>query len=199
MTYTGIRRGDKDFRHFTFNENDFIIKDNIKYYKVNYGKNKLEGPDAEDEVGYIDASNIIVLGGNKPSFLNPVQQNSTIEEKTIHESIVENSSPEQKKEVKSESSSKKSQDQKRSVGRPKKEKTNDGQINTSLETPNPHTEVKREAFKYTVRELVANDTDELEKQLNLLGSDGWEMCGFDTYKNLFTDIRIILILKKRVS
>lgn len=197
--YKGIQRGDKNFRHFTFDENDFIVKDNVKYYKVNYGKSNLEGPDAEDETGYIDAPNIIVLGGKKPSFSNPVQSKPVIEEKPA-----EISNSEQEKETKSKPVSKKPQEQKRPVGRPKKVKPDTDQITTvssevSKALLSGLNTVKKEMFEYTVKEFVVKDVDTLKEQLNLLGSDGWEMCGFDTYRTLFTDIRIMAIFKKRVS
>lgn len=196
MTYKGIQKGDKDYRHFTFDENDFIVKNNIRYYKVNYGKNKLEGPNAEDEIGYIDAPNIIVLGGKKPSFSNLVQPEPVVEEKPV-----EISNPEQEKETKV---SKKPQEQKRPVGRPKKIKPDTDQITTvssevSKTLLSGLNTVKKDIFEYTVKELVVKDIDTLKEQLNILGLDGWEMCGFDTYRTLFTDIRIMVIFKKRVS
>lgn len=202
MKCTGIQKGDKDFRHFTFDEDDFIVKNNIRYYKVNYGKNKLEGPDAEDEIGYVDAANIIVLGGSKPSFLFHPQQNPIVEEKSSPEPVSEPPTSEKEKQSKSKTVPNKQPDQKKPVGRPKKIKT-DNPVETSQKSPKDVPSdlemVKKEAFEYTIKELVAKDIDALKEQLNLLGSEGWEMCGFDTYKTLFTDIRIISIFKKRVS
>ena len=69
----GIEKGDKDLRHFTFDDEDYVVRGGIYYYKVNYGKNKLEGEAAEDEIGFVECDKIIALGGKKPRPIQPVQ------------------------------------------------------------------------------------------------------------------------------
>ena len=70
----GIEKGDKDLRHFTFDDEDYVVRGGIYYYKVNYGKNKLEGEAAEDEIGFVECSKVITLGGRKPSFIPGVEK-----------------------------------------------------------------------------------------------------------------------------
>ena len=75
MKIKGIAKGDKDLRHFTFDDNDYVEKGGRYYYKVNYGKNPLEGEGAEDEIGFIECDKVIPLGGQKPKPIqNKVQQ-----------------------------------------------------------------------------------------------------------------------------
>ena len=75
MKIKGIAKGDKDLRHFTFDDNDYVEKEGKYYYKVNYGKNSLEGEGAEDEIGFIECDKVIPLGGQKPKPIqNKVQQ-----------------------------------------------------------------------------------------------------------------------------
>ena len=75
MRIKGIAKGDKDLRHFTFDDNDYVEKEGKYYYKVNYGKNPLEGEGAEDEIGFIECDKVIPLGGQKPKPIqNKVQQ-----------------------------------------------------------------------------------------------------------------------------
>ena len=77
MKIKGIAKGDKDLRHFTFDDNDYVEKGGMYYYKVNYGKNPLEGEVAEDEIGFIECDRVIPLGGQKPKPIqNKVQQES---------------------------------------------------------------------------------------------------------------------------
>lgn len=198
--YKGIQRGDKNFRHFTFDENDFIEKNGTKYYKVNYGKSKFDGPDAEDEINYIDAPNIIVLGGKKPSFLNPVQQESVVKNQSVSEPVVEISNLEQDKGTEPKQASKKQQEQKRPVGRPKKTKPDACQMTTSPEVSkillSNMNLVKKNTFEYDIKFLDANDMNSLKEQLNELGTDGWELCGFDVCRTLFKDMKIMAIFKR---
>ena len=67
MQFKGIRRGDSTFRHFTFDDQDVMVKGGITYYKANYGKNKLEGEYAEEEIVPIPCDQVMVLGGKKPN------------------------------------------------------------------------------------------------------------------------------------
>jgi len=67
MEIRGIAKGDKELRHFTFDDTDYTIRGGVYYYKVNYGKNTLEGEYAEDEIGFVECDKVIPLGGKKPA------------------------------------------------------------------------------------------------------------------------------------
>ena len=66
MVIKGIAKGDKDLRHFTFDDGDYVVRGGVYYYKVNYGKNALEGEYGEDEIGYVECTKVMPLGGKKP-------------------------------------------------------------------------------------------------------------------------------------
>ena len=78
MKIKGIAKGDKDLRHFTFDDNDYIEKEGHYYYKVNYGKNPLEGEGAEDEIGFIECDKVMPLGGQKPKAIQPIQNKDKV-------------------------------------------------------------------------------------------------------------------------
>ena len=174
MKFKGILKGDGSYRHFEFDEDDVIIKNSIPYYKVNYGKNPLEGPDADDEIQYIPCDKVMVLGGKKPK--TPIK-----EEKTVKTTPVKPV----KKEVK-ETKPKKTTKAKKTV----EEKSN---------TYPPQTEVyvSPEKFEYYVEELTVDEVDSLRNKLNELGDDGWELCGFDTNKSFLKSIHILVIFKRK--
>lgn len=52
-------------------------------------------------------------------------------------------------------------------------------------------------YEYYVEEIHSDGAGELQNKLNELGSQGWEMCGFDMNKSLFKDIHIIAVFKRR--
>lgn len=172
MLIKGIAKGDKDLRHFTFDdEKDVVVKGGVYYYKVNYGKNKLEGEYAEEEIGYVECSKVIALGGRKPK---PVGKEQPKAEQPI---VV--SEPEPKKR-----------------GRKPKVET----LTSSSEVlpvqammdGNPGT------FEYLVSEIKVDHIEEFQDQLNMKGSEGWELCGFDTNRySLFGDIHIIVVFKRK--
>lgn len=172
MLIKGIAKGDKDLRHFTFDdEKDVVVKGGVYYYKVNYGKNKLEGEYAEEEIGYVECSKVIALGGRKPK---PVGK----EQPKVEQPIVV-SEPEPKKR-----------------GRKPKVET----LTSSSEVlpvqvmmdGNPGT------FEYLVSEIKVDHIEEFQEQLNMKGSEGWELCGFDTNRySLFGDIHIIVVFKRK--
>lgn len=184
MTYKGIARGDTSYRHFTFTDEDILIENGITYYKVNYGKNKLEGPEAEDEIGYLKYDDIIFLGGNRPAQMK-VEEPKV---KTKNEPEVE---PKKENETKPT---------KKSSGRPKKVKEEQPKIEVVSKNETTQwisgTDCS-DRFEYRVCEFNSKNIDELESGLNKYGNEGWELCGFDTNKSLFSEMTIITILKRK--
>lgn len=172
MILKGIARGDKKFRHFTFDDEEIIKKSGSNFYKVNYGKNKLEGEYAEDEIGYILCDNVIVLGGKKAK---------PIETQTKPELTQTQTEKPKKTTTKKET----------------KPKTTKKSTKKVSETPDTTPVIDSNTFEYYVSELHSDNTEELQDKLNELGSEGWELCGFDTNKSLFSGIHIIVIFKRR--
>lgn len=177
MTYKGIARGDANYRHFTFTDDDTILKNGITYYKVNYGKDKLEGPDAEDEIGYFKYEDIIFLGGNRPKQANVETPKKESTEPKVETKVV-----------------------KKSPGRPKKVKEERPKTEEVVPTPEPTQYVfglESELFEYKVCEFHSKNIDDLQNELNEYGNEGWELCGFDTNKSLFSEMNIITIMKRK--
>ena len=168
MILKGIAKGDKDLRHFTFNDEEYIERDGVYYYKVNYGKNKLEGPDAEDEIGYVAADKVMALGGRKPK---PIPG----KEPEIKPVVAETPVNEAK------------------VKKPRTAKTT--KLSPSTETFEVSTGPG--IFEYKVEQVHASKIKELEKQLNLFGQEGWEVCGMDSNKSLFGEIQMVVIMKRK--
>lgn len=161
MEFKGILRGDHTFRHFTFDDSEIIQKNGEFYCKANYGKNPLEGDDADDEITYVPYKQVMVVGGKKPNL--PIIEKPNVEvQKTTQK-------PTNKK-----------------VGRPKK--------NDVMPVVVPDG-VKK--FEYYVDEFHLGDVHELQRKLNELGENGWELCGFDSYKGLFTDVNLVGIFKRK--
>lgn len=177
MVYKGIAKGDKDYRHFTFDENDFTLKGGVYYYKVNYGKSKLEGPDAEDEIGFVPCNQIMFLGGKKPKNIpGAMQIPSPVQVET---------------DTASDNQSLVKQVQKR--GRPKKvqsEKTDDSVYPISYDAGLVQ-------FEYHMCEFSAGDINDMESKLNELGQAGWELCGFDSFKSLFGSVQMTVVFKRK--
>lgn len=174
MLIRGIKKGDKDLRHFTFDDGDYTERNGVYYYKVNYGKNKLEGEYAEDEIAYIECDKVICLGGRKPKPIpglvaktNPVEQKPVVEEPV--------------------------QEVKKRGRKPKVDKIEPGTGTIPVATPGePGT------YEYLVREIKVDHIEEFQDQLNMKGSEGWELCGFDTNRySLFGDIHIIVVFKRK--
>lgn len=168
MELKGIAKGDKDLRHFTFNDEDYVEQNGVYYYKVNYGKNKLEGEGAEDEIGYVPVDKVMTLGGRKPK---PIPGREPEMPATVSETP--------QKEVKTR--------------KPRTTKVDKMELNT--ETLGVFTGPG--IFEYKVEEIKANKVKELEKQLNAFGQEGWEVCGTDSNKSLFGEIHIVVIMKRR--
>lgn len=170
MTIKGIAKGDKDLRHFTFDDDDYVVRGGIYYYKVNYGKNPLEGEYADDEIGYVECNKVIPLGGKKPKPINS-KSSTTVTETPVQ---VQQVNQEPKKR-----------------GRPAKVIKTEPSSETFNITTNPG------IFEYFVTSLKAENITELQNQLNENGNNGWELCGFDTNKTLFGSIHLVAIFKRK--
>ena len=170
MVIKGIAKGDKDLRHFTFDDEDYVVKGGVYFYKVNYGKNKLEGEYAEDEIGYVECDKVISLGGKRP---RPIPGREV--KKETPADVAETPQKETK------------------AKKPRTAKTTKLNANTErLEVfTGPST------FEYKVDEIKASKIKDLEQQLNEKGQDGWEVCGMDTNKSLFGEIHIVVVLKRK--
>lgn len=169
MKLKGIARGDHGFRHFTFDDEDVILKNNVYYYKVNYGKNPLEGEYGEEEIGYVPCENVMCIGGKKPRpvIMKEEPKPEVVEQKTstVSEPVVE----EPKKR-----------------GRPSKKVQESVSTYTGDNT-----------FEYIVEEFHTSEIPTFQSQLNEKGKEGWELCGFDSTKSLFGEIDMIAIFKRK--
>ena len=173
MVIKGIAKGDKDLRHFTFDDGDYVVRGGIYYYKVNYGKNKLEGEYGEDEISYVECSKVIPLGGRKPK---PIPELAAKNE-PIYQPVEEPGSQEVKKRGR----------------KPKVDK-----VESSSETIPVATSDTPGLYEYLVNEIKADNIEEFQDKLNRRGNEGWELCGFDTNRySLFGDIHIIAVFKRK--
>lgn len=167
-----MKRGDNSMRKFTFDDTDYIEKDGHYYYKVNYGKNKLEGEYAEDEIGYVEVTQVLPLGGVKLTPIPELQQRS---EPMSYVPVEEAPKPEKPKR-----------------GRPPKvTKLEPEQVTIPVQTL-----AGTPVFEYLVPLLDATDATSLQAKLNLYGNEGWELCGFDTNKSLFGSREIMVVFKR---
>ena len=176
MLIKGIEKGDKTLRHFTFDDEDYVVRGGIYYYKVNYGKNKLEGEYAEDEIGYIACDKVMALGGRKPRPIPGREKTSTEVVKTEVKEVVETV-------------------EKPKRGRPAKVKKPEESSETIPVAPG--CEQGSMTYEYFVTEIKVDDIASLQEKLNTAGAEGWEMCGFDTNKSLFGAIHIVAIFKRK--
>ena len=169
MLIKGIAKGDKDLRHFTFDdEEDVTVKGGVYFYKVNYGKNKLEGEYAEDEIGYVRCDAVIPLGGRKPKPIpgreQPAETKATVQ------------TPEPKKR-----------------GRPAKVKN----LETSNEAISIAPQEGVQKFEYMVENLNMDNSADLKQFLNELGEDGWELCWFEPERSIFGSYKARAIFKRK--
>lgn len=175
MEIRGIAKGDKELRHFTFDDGDYTVRGGVYYYKVNYGKNKLEGEYAEDEIAYIECDKVIPLGGKKP---RPIPGKSPVN--TTGGGTTEPVKPAEP--VK--------QPAKR--GRPAKVKN----VEASTEII-PVAVEGTSVYEYYVAEMKITDTQTLQESLNELGAEGWELCCYDVDRSLFSNTQIRMIFKRK--
>jgi hypothetical protein len=172
MIIKGIAKGDKDLRHFTFDDNDVVVRGGVYYYNVNYGKNPLEGEYGDEESGYVECSKVIPLGGKKPKPIPGKSEAAETPVQKVH--MVQTPEPETKKRGR----------------KPKVEKEEpSSEVRTDVYVPS--------RYEYTVTEINASNITELQNQLNENGLNGWELCGFDTNKTLFGSIHIVAIFKRK--
>ena len=172
MVLKGLQKGDKKIRKFTFDDEEYIEKDGKYYYKVNYGKNSLEGEYAEDEIDYIEVTQVIPLGGKK---LKPIPEL----QKPTAAVAPQEPQPQQVEKPKR--------------GRPPKIKTLEG----SNETIQVATQEGTPKFEYYVTELTFTNSANLQELLNKLGEEGWELCGFEGSRNMFAATHIVAVFKRK--
>ena len=173
MVIKGIAKGDKDLRHFTFDDGDYVVRGGVYYYKVNYGKNKLEGEYGEDEISYVECSKVIPLGGRKPK---PIPELTAKNEPIYH--------PVEEPEF---------QEVKKRGRKPKVDK-----VESNSEVIPVATSDTPGLYEYLVNEIKADNIEEFQDKLNRRGNEGWELCGFDTNRySLFGDIHIIAVFKRK--
>jgi len=180
MLIKGIAKGDKDFRHFTFDDEDYIEKNGVYYYKVNYGKNKLEGEYAEDEIGYVECDKILTLGGKKPRPIPgmgvekpDVEITATV--KSV--GLVEKPAPKR--------------------GRPAKVKTVEPSSDTIPVAIPGKEENGSVKYEYLTKLIKFKQIEDLQNTLNEYGDKGWELCGFDSSPKLFGEIVIFVVFKRK--
>lgn len=164
----GIEKGDKDLRHFTFDDEDYVVRGGIYYYKVNYGKNKLEGEAAEDEIGFVECDKVIALGGKKP---RPIQRKTNTVQAPVSE-IQQVQEPKKR-------------------GRPAKV-TKPEPVSGTIPVA-----AGACAYEYYVAELKVQDVQSLQNELNGLGSEGWELCCYDVDRSIFSATHIRAIFKRK--
>lgn len=174
MVIKGIERGDKDLRHFTFDDGDYVVRGGKYYYKVNYGKNKLEGEYAEDEISFVECTKVIPLGGKKPK---PIPELVTKMTPEVQIPTPEVPVQEPKKR-----------------GRKAKVDAVGSEVPSSGAVILPDTPG---TFEYEVRQFTYANVGELNESLNKMGLQGWELCGFSPYKPFFEDPYIIAVFKRK--
>lgn len=170
MEIKGIAKGDKNLRHFKFDDEKIVYKGGVPYYEVSYGKNPLEGEYGEDETGYVACDKVIPLGGKRPR--------TVLSQKTEEVVPVVPETPETPiKEVKT---------------RGRKPKVS--KVETTPETVHS---ASSETFEYSVEQYNTGDLKEFQDKLNKKGLAGWDVCGFNPYKSLFGDTHIVVIFKRK--
>lgn len=177
MKYKGIEKGDQKFRHFTFDDQDYIQKNGVYYYRVNYGKSKLEGADAEDEIGYVACNKVMPIGGKGPATIPGQEKKEETPEQKV--TAVRLDPPPSAVE-------------KPKRGRPPKVKV----AEPSNETI-PVAQGGVQKFEYYVTNLLFGKSEELQNMLNEMGNEGWELCGFESNKTLFSNPNIIAVFKRK--
>lgn len=180
MKKIGIDKRDPNYRHFTYDDSEILTSDPPKY-KVVY-------EDDENDIDYVECSYVIciktiddgiVVTNKKPD----VEIKSEKVEKV--EKVVKEPKPVKKQVV---------------VEEPKKKQTRKKKTENVIEVEAVSVDETtiRNSFKYKVIEYEFTQVDELEKYLNELGVDGWELCGFNIYKKgLFTSNYIMGIIKRK--
>ena len=175
MVIKGIEKGDKDLRHFTFDDGDYVVKGGVYYYKVNYGKNKLEGEYGEDEISFVRCDKVIPLGGKKPKSIPELEA----KKEPVTLTPVQDETPTQEPKKR---------------GRKAKVDVVGSEVPSSGAVILPDT---IGTFEYEVRQFTYTSVGELNESLNKMGLQGWELCGFSPYKPFFEDPYIIAVFKRK--
>ena len=174
MVIRGLKKGSNDLRKFTFNDDEYTQKNGKYYYKVNYGKNTLEGEYAEDEIGYVEVTQVIPLGGVKPKPMPELEKQDTAPMQYMPPA--QETKPEPKKS-----------------GRSTKAKAA-GTLEKTVPVA-PQDGVQK--FEYYVTDLAYTNSENLQGLLNKLGDEGWELCGFEGNRNMFSSTHIVAVFKRK--
>lgn len=208
----GISSGDHSYRHFTFDETDIQTIHGIDCFKVNYGKDPLMPPGTEDEIGYVPCDKVRVIGGKKLNFPRSVKtETPKIERGDESVESVENVTEDAHADEPVEKSKPKAA--RRKIISPKKETTKKDKKTTKKvskvfddaddvfpEESGTH-DIKPEKFEYRTDEFSGSgdaSLEALQAHLNGLGEQGWELCGFDTSKQVFGSYHFFMIFKRRI-
>ena len=169
MIRKGILKGDKSFRKFTFDDSKCV---NGKY-ECTYPMDPVERNEfSEPNKVWLSESEMLVIGApikKKAPEQNPNQIEQPVEQPKVK---TQSTVPE-----------------KRKPGRPKK----------VVNEPAPNVFEKPEGsekYEYLVEEIQMTNDYPLQDKLNELGDAGWEMCGFETVKQIFT-VSILMVFKRK--
>lgn len=185
MLKIGFSRQDPESRKFYFDDSQ-VLTSNPPKYKIWY-------VDDETDIDYIECSKVFYLKPakierNKPK---PVVKKEEPQQPITSEPIVIETKPETPK---------------KKPGRKKKVSTSTDILPTPTPSmdilPTPTTSVifdKNITYEYKVIDESFENTEDLQDTLNGLGEDGWELCGFETYRtNLFNKpTSAVCVLRRR--
>lgn len=189
MINIGIDKTDLTFRHFYFDDEQ-ILTSNPPKYKVWYDENM-------EDVSYILCSNVISLKKKKPE-PKPIDEpvikvEESITAVKLDDNIISTNNVQtfEFQDIVNDAP-------KRKRGRPKG--STKKQPITNITTHNIEKVVENVKYEYCVISDEFNSKLELETQLNMYGSDGWELCGFEIYKQklISTNLEILCILKRKI-
>ena len=186
MIKIGFDKKDILCRNFYFDDSE-ILTSNPPRYKVWY-------VDDENEFEYVLCSNVFVLKpapkDKQKNTITPVkeikQNNVKVKETTITDiSDTSNNviSVNNDNQFKVEQSIEPETPVKKKPGRKKKETTPIIQTN----------EIRK--FEYIVIDEDMRDVEDIQTMLNNYGKDGWELCGFEIYRDGFIKNSILCVLK----
>jgi hypothetical protein len=146
------------------------VRGGVYYYKVNYGKNPLEGEHGDEEIGYVECSKVIPLGGKRPK---------PIPGKTVEKAVPIQIQQPQTEPVKTV----------KKPGRPKKN------VDTNVQVSAPTDSAER--FEYMVENMNMDNPEDLKRVLNNWGEDGWELCWFEPERSIFGSYKARAIFKRK--
>ena len=185
MVKIGFDKTDFENRKFYFDDTE-VLMSNPPKYKVWYVDN-------EHDVDYVLCSNVFVLKlAPKDKQKNNVSEKQEIHVSSPTKSITKTSDKQETIKVEPvETEAKINESEppvKKKPGRKKKEQTNITQISDETRK-----------FAYKVIDVHIMDIEEIQNMLNEYGQDGWELCGFEVYKNgLIKPNSILCVLKRKI-